>query len=254
MKATGAVSLVVSSIFFAGVIVVEMADAQPPQAFAVETRTFADVSRLLAGTWTLKQRLNPDGTPYRSRIQGVTYVSLSTKSRDALGPHALATIYSKESGVADTGFFNYPPEIAGKAFQMESSGTWLIHNIRNTAEGAEISMRTYSLSKGNIPPFTNGVVMNADVRYNLSRPSVQAPATKGAKAITRVVPRLNVARIIPGEMQDLTGNRINPQSFMDACCGMTSLSIDPGEMRIGWNNKGSDVWVKTSASVPAQFR
>jgi hypothetical protein len=252
MRVLGAVPLGVSSLVAAGLIAqigcgqrrVAVTPADP--RFAAESRTFADVTSLLAGTWKLKQRINPDGTPYRSKVEGVTYISMSTKRGETLGPHVVATVYAKETGVADPNFFDYPKEVVGKPFQMESTGTWLIHNVRNTASGAEVSVRTFTMAKGDLQPYKNGMVLAADIRYNLSR----AAATAGAAA----VPKMEVALVTPGELTDLSGNRIQPSALTGACCGMTSLVISQGTMDIGWNNKGRDIWVKSESSVPAEFR
>jgi hypothetical protein len=245
MKVFGAVSLGASSLVAAGFVIVQLVNAQAPK-FAIETRTFADVTRILGGTWTLKQRRNPDGTPYRSKLEGVTYISMTTKTREALGPHAVATVYAKESGVADANFFNYPKDVVGKPFEMESTGTWLIHNVRNMDTGAEVSVRTFTMAKGTLQPNTNGMVLAADIRYNLTR----AAPTPGAA----VVPKLAVARVIPSGLTDFAGNAIQASALMDACCGMVTLEVSQGTMNIAWSNKGSDVWVKSATTVPAAFR
>jgi hypothetical protein len=246
MKLVGAISLGVGACAAVGLIVVQMVSAQP-QRFATEARTFTDVTRGLNGTWTLKQRSNPDGTPYRSKLQGVTYISVTRRNGDTLGPHATATLYSKESGIADTHFYNYPPEIANKPFTMESSGTWLIHNVQNTAQGAEISARVFAMTKGDLQAYKNGMVLTADIRYRVSR----APARPGAAA---VIPRLEVATVNPGELTDFSGARIDPTSMTRACCGMSNFTVFQDVMDITWSNKGKDVWVKSSPTVPVAFR
>lgn len=214
--------------------------SQVAPQFAAQARTFSEVTRLLAGTWTLKQRTNPDGTPYRSKLEGVTYIAMTAKSAETLGPHVVATLYARESGIADTAFFNYPREIAGKEFNVESSGTWLIHNVRSLDAGAEVSVRSYSMAKGNLPPYNNGVVLSADVRYDLLR-GVAGPEMKAI-------------RINPGELSDLAGARIDPGLMANGCCGMTSLTVGEDRMQIGWSNKGSDLWLRTDKAVPAAFR
>jgi hypothetical protein len=246
MKVIGTVSLVGGSILAAGLISWGLAQPQT-QRFAAETRTFGDITRTLNGTWKLKQRSNPDGSPYKSRLEGVTYISIRGRTGDNLGPHAVATLYAKESGVADTNFFKYPAEVAGKPFTMESSGTWLIHNVQNTPEGAQISARVFTMAKGDLQPYKNGMILGADIRYNVARTSPRA----GLAA----VPRMAFTTINSSNITDLTGRAIGPSSaFLDACCGMTSLVVTGDTMEIGWSNKGKDVWVRSDPNVPGSFR
>lgn len=245
MKVLGAILLAVAGLTVGGMVIVETVNAQ--QRFAAETQAMADVNSTLGGTWTLKQRTNPDGTPYRSRLQGVTYISIKTRTGDNLAPHSVASVYSKESGIADTHFFAYPAEIANKPFTMESSGTWLVSFAEGIAAGgSRISIHASSMTKGDIPPYNNGTRMSVDLGYNLSR---IAP-TAGARA----VPKLLYTGTNAAELTDLAGKRIETSLMTHACCGMTDLSIQGNTMEITWSNKGKDTWVKSSAAVPAAFR
>jgi hypothetical protein len=200
----------------------------------------------MAGTWKLQQRFNPDGTPYRSKLEGVTYISLTRKTGSTVGPHAVATLYSKETGIADTNFFAYPADVANRPFEMESTGTWLLHNVQTSADGAEIVARTYTMAKGTLQPYRNGMVLSADVHYNVSR---AAP-----KAGLAAVPTMRVLKVVPGQLTDMSGARVQPTALTGACCGMTNLTLTGNRMEITWNNKGRDVWVRSSTSVPAAFR
>jgi|SwirhisoilCB2_FD_contig_31_27976879_length_802_multi_4_in_0_out_0_1 hypothetical protein len=244
MKAFG-VSLGVTSAVAASVVIAQLVTAQPAK-FAAEARTAADVTSTLAGTWTLKQRLNPDGTPYRSRLTGVTYISMKTVTGDTLGPHAVATVHAKEAGVADAHFFNYPADVVGKPFQMESTGTWIVHTMATTAAGTQISARVHTIAKGDLQPYKGGMVLQADIRYNLSRAALRP----GAAA----VPKLEFTELGPSELTDFAGKKIEQGALVGACCGMTSLVVTGNTMEIAWNNKGKDTWTRTSTSVPAQFR
>src|SRR5215467_13394232 len=98
MKGFG-VSLGITGAVAASLVIAQLITAQPAK-FAVETRAVADATRTLAGTWRLKQRTNPDGTPYRSKLEGVTYISMKTMTAaTTVGPSATASVYAKESGV-----------------------------------------------------------------------------------------------------------------------------------------------------------
>ena len=246
MKIFRSVYFAVGIVLAAGVVVVQLVTAQPAK-FAAEAKTFADVNSVLNGTWTLKQRKNPDGTPYRSKLEGVTYISVHPKTGDSIGPHATATLYSKESGIADTHFFNFSPEIANKPFTMESSGTWLIQNVQNTAEGGQVSAHVVSMTKGDLQPYKNGMVFSADIRYNVARTAPRA----GAAA----VPKVSFLSVTPGDVVDFSGNKIEPTAMTRGCgCGVSSLSVMQNQMDIGYSNKASDVWVKSNAAVPTAFR
>jgi len=222
-----------------------LAAAQSSTKFAIERKTIADVTSLIGGTWTLKQRVNPDGTPYRSELKGTTYISVGAKEGSIVGPHAVATVRSQESGVLDGHFFDFPKEAVGRPFQMESSGTWLIHSVNASESGGEIAARVFTMVKANYAPFTNGVVMPADIRYKVARTGAAGEA---------VAPRLEFAQILPGDLTDFAGNKIPADSMARACCGVVALSVTSRQMDITWINKGKDVWVKSSTAVPAQFR
>jgi len=245
MKAFG-VSLGVTGAVAASLVISQLITAQPAK-FAAETRAVTDATSTLAGTWKLKQRLNPDGTPYRSRLEGVTYISMKTmKAAATVGPSATANVYAKESGVADEHFFPYPKEVAGKPFEMESNGTWLVHAMTAAAEGGQISVKTHTLARGTLPPFDVGTVLDADIRYNLSR----AAAKPGAAA----VPRLQFANFGAASLTDMEGKQIAMRAMTKACCGMTSFAVTGNTMEISWDNGGKDTWTRSSTSVPAAFR
>jgi len=245
MKFTGSVALGLCGLLGLSLVIVELTKAQD-QPFAVEARTFADVTGTLAGTWTLKQRTNPDGTPYRSRLEGVTYVSMSSRTGSLIGPHAVATLYAKESGVADTHFFNYPADVAGKPFEMESSSTWMVHSVTSANKSSQVSAKTFTVAKGNLPGYTNGVVYSADVRFNLARLAAVAGAAP--------VPRMELASLVPGQLVDFAGKRVQSEAMVAACCGMVSLFVTQDTMEINWSNKGKDTWVRSAKTVPAAFR
>ncbi len=243
MKVINAVSLGIGGLLAVGLVIGQIT-AQTP-AFAAQGKAIADFTGTVGGTWTLKQRLNPDGTPYKT-VQGITYISVSTRNGQLLGPHSVATVYAKESGVVDGHFFKYAADVVGKPFQMESTGTWLIQNTKNTDSGSQVSARIYSMAKGNLEPYPNGLVMSADIIYNLSR---QAPRAGAA-----VAPKLEFASLKAGELMDLVGNRVDPSSMVAACCGMSSLVVFQDTMEINWSNKGKDIWVKSAKTVPAAYR
>jgi hypothetical protein len=245
MKILGSISLGASSFAAAGLVIVQLVTAQP-QKFALEARTFADVTSAFGGTWKLKQRINPDGTPYRSRLEGVTYVSMRTISTESIGPHAVAVVHATEKGIADSHFFDYPEGVAGKPFVMESAGTWLIHNVKSTDSGAQISARIFTMAKGTVPPYTDGMVIGSEIVYNVLRAAPRAGAA--------VVPRVEFARVIPGDLTDFSGAKLSPAAAATSCFGMTSLTVTPDTMNINWSNQGKDIWVKSSVSVPAEFR
>ncbi len=245
MKFAGSIALGLCGLLGVSLFVVQVTTAQD-QTLAVQARTFADVQSTLGGTWTLKQRTNPDGTPYKSKLQGVTYVSLSSRTGTLLGPHAVATLYAKESGVADTNFFKYPPEVAGKPFEMESSSTWMIHTAASAEKPSQVSIKTFTMAKGSLPGYVNGVVYSADVRYNVTRPAGVAGAA--------VVPRIELTSLAPGELVDFAGKKVPSNSMVAACCGMDSLFVTRDTMEINWNNKGKDTWVRSSKTVPAAYR
>lgn len=244
MKVLSAVSLGIGGLLAAGMVIVQIITAQTPE-FAVQAKAIADFTGTIGGTWTLKQRTNPDGTPYKT-VQGVTYISMTTKNGQLLGPLSVATVYAKESGVVDGHFFNYPAEVVGKPFQMESTGTWLIHNTKNTDSGSQVSARISSMAKGNLAPYPKGLVMAADIIYNLSR---QAPRAGAA-----VAPKVEFASLKPGALIDLEGNNVEPSSMVAACCGMSSLVVFQDTMEINWSNKGKDTWVRSAKTVPAAYR
>ena len=244
MSRISVIALSVTAASLAGGAIAQLTTARSPQ-FAVERKTIADVTSLIGGTWTLKQRINPDGTPYRSELKGATYISVGAKEGSIVGPHAVATVRSQESGVLDGHFFDFPKEAVGKPFQMESTGTWLIHSVNASESGGEIAARVFTMVKANYSPFTNGVVMPADIRYKVSRAAAAGEA---------VAPRLEFAQILPGDLTDFAGNKIPADSMARACCGVVALSVKSRQMDITWINKGKDVWVKSSTEVPAQFR
>src|SRR5690349_9134552 len=99
MRHISAIGIFLTAAFVTGVTIAPLTTAQaPPQAGVAERRAIADVTSLIGGTWTLKQRINPDGTPYRSQIKGTTYISVGAKDGSIVGPHAVATVRSQESG------------------------------------------------------------------------------------------------------------------------------------------------------------
>jgi len=246
MKGFG-VSLGVTGAVAASLVIAQLITAQPAK-FAAETRAVADTTSTLAGTWRLKQRLNPDGTPYRSKLEGVTYISMrKMTAATTLGPSATANVYAKESGVLDEHFFDYPKDIVGKPFEMESNSTWLVHAMTAAADGGQISVKTHTIARGTIPPFNEGTVLNADIRYNLTRPAA-------ARAGAAVAPRLQFANFGPVSLTDLQGKEVAMRAMTKACCGMTAFAVTGNTMEISWDNGGKDTWTRSGTTVPAAFR
>lgn len=230
-----------------GFVLVQSANAQS-QNLLLETKACTDVTRAFAGTWKLKERINPDGTPYRSPLQGVTYVSMRTEAMDSVGPHAVAIVHARESGIADSHFYNYPEGIAGKPFVMESAGTWLIHNIKRTDTGMQVSVRTSTMAKGTVPPYTDGMLIDTEIVFNVLQ---QQGANKARAAMA---PRVELANLIPGNLTNLAGNKLSEDLAATSCFGMTSITVTPDTMNVNWSHNGKDVWVKSSSKVPTAFR
>jgi hypothetical protein len=228
-----------------GLVATCLVIAQLVAAQSRDPRPFSDFASGIGGTWTLKQRTNPDGTPYRSRLQGVMYVSAREKNGDSLGPHAVATIYSKETGIADGHFFNYPAGVVNKPFSMESSSTLLITLVRSASSETQFSLRVSTMTKGDLPPRVNGMVIAAETRFDMS----PAAASRGGR-----VHKIELSSIASIDFKDFAGQGIDPGSLATACCGITSLVITGNTMEIGWSNKGRDIWVRSSPVVPAAFR
>jgi hypothetical protein len=231
--------------------------AQPaPQgelpAAAVARRVVLNTSRMLTGTWKLSRRLNPDGTPYASKIEGVTYMNLTQHETTLLGPRAVGSIYAHESGVLDGKYFPYPPDAVGKPFELESDGSWVMYTSKGTGNDAEILVRTQSLARANYRPLLIGVSVARDLRLKLAPGK---PITEG-RGVAKSISRIDMLKFNrpPAEVMTLTGEPVVPDAFRAACCGITTFSVAGQEMYIKYDTGAQDYWTKGSPTVPAGFR
>jgi hypothetical protein len=230
--------------------------AQAPQGdlptVAVARRTVQDSSKMLTGTWKLAKRLNPDGTPYGSKIDGVTYMNLSSHETATLGPRAVGSIYAHESGVLDGKYFPYPPDAVGKPFDLESDGSWVMYTSKGNGTESEILVRTQSLARANYKPLTIGVSVARDLRLKMG---MGKPITEGRGAPASIN-RLDMLKFNrpPAEVMTLTGEPVVPDAFRAACCGITTFSVAGPEMYIKYDTGAQDFWTKGSSTVPAGFK
>jgi hypothetical protein len=240
-------------VSYTAFILGQPATQSEPPAAVVSRKVVTDMAKMLNGTWKLSKRIRPDGTPYGSKIEGVTYMNLTQHETTLLGPRAVGAIYAHESGVLDGKYFPYPADAVGKPFELESDGSWVMYTSKATAgSDAEILVRTHSLARANYAPLTVGVSVARDMRLKLGQGKPLTEKAGGPAAVARL-DMLQFKRP-PGDVITLGGEAVVPTALRAACCGISNFSITGQEMQIKYDTGAQDVWLRGSASVPANFR
>ncbi|MEM7052051.1 MAG: hypothetical protein AAF604_20450 [Acidobacteriota bacterium] len=140
------------------------------------------------GTWTLAERLNPDGSPHRQPLQGTTTISLQPFFSELLGATALGTISAHESGVLDPKCSNCgPAEARGRPFKIESNGTWMLTIEKQGDTFFIVGVEAVTRIKGNYAPYLEGLNARVKSSYQFSKKGVKRVATDpDAKLLNKV--------------------------------------------------------------------
>ena len=205
--------------------------------------------QIMNGTWKLAKRTNPDGSEH-SKIDGVTAMSLDVVHSKQLGARAIGKIEAREKGDSLDARFGscVPLEARNKPFLTESVGTWSMKIESENQDEAILDVLQSHYVVANYRPYINGLEGDVHGRYRVYKNA--KPGEVQLQLIgTLQFEEPKTPRIIPTAFRS-GAPMMDAAPADETCCGVSSdgFTVSGNTMKIKWDNGGSDVWVRTSAS------